>query len=152
MENLTPQEELCYMLWQSRIGIRKVLIAMLHQKTQEDVEKMLKQITNIIIEQEGDFNKIKNQYEKLIFFTDIENLDEVFVNAEYIKAKTIHSLLIYSLLEKNLEKEDIIGIIYPIINNELAQRSMILEVINNNFTIEELLKLSAYMHENYIFK
>lgn len=152
MENLTPQEELCYMLWQSRIGIRKVLIAMLHQKTQEDVEKMLKQITNIIIEQEGDFNKIKNQYEKLNFFTDIENLDEVFLNAEYIKAKTIHSLLIYSLIENGIEKDDITPILIPIMDNEFAQRAMILHVIKNKCTLDDLLSLSVHMHENYIFK
>ena len=60
------------MLWQSRIGIRKVLIAMLHQKIQEDVEKMLKQITNIIIKQEGDFNKISQLYNK--HNIDIKNI------------------------------------------------------------------------------
>ena len=109
-------------------------------------------ITQIGIEEKGDYKNIKKRLHEQNLFKSIDNIEEALINAHFIDGNTINTLLTYSLLEKNFEKEDIIGIIYPIINNELAQRSMILEVINNNYTIEELLKLSAYMHENYIFE
>ena len=152
MEDMTLQQNLCYLLRQCRISVMDIINLIITLNTEEKLTEKLMLITQIGIEEKGDYKNIKKRLHEQNLFKSIDNIEEALINAHFIDGNTINTLLTYSLLEKNFEKEDIIGIIYPIINNELAQRSMILEVINNNYTIEELLKLSAYMHENYIFK
>ena len=152
MEDMTLQQNLCYLLRQCRISVMDIINLIITLNTEEKLTEKLMLITQIGIEEKGDYKNIKKRLHEQNLFKSIDNIEEALINAHFIDGNTINTLLTYSLLEKNFEKEDIIGIIYPIINNELAQRSMLLEVINNNYTIEELLKLSAYMHENYIFK
>ena len=139
METITPQNQLCRLLWTYKIGVKDILKTLLILKEEEAILNLIMKLTNFAIRENCNLEKIHSEFYKLVRFDYIDNISEALFNACHIEDYTMALLISNAILEKGFDQEVAVAVNIIVKENKYGRILMLIYLLDNTPDENELI-------------
>lgn len=139
METMTPQNQLCRLLWTYKICVKDIVKTLLLLKEEEAILNLIMKLTNFAIRENCNLEKTQSEFYKLVRFEHKDNISEALFNACHIEDYTMALLISNAILEKGFDQEVAVAINLIVKEGKYGRILMLIYLLENNPNENELI-------------
>ena len=139
METMTPQNQLCRLLWTYKICVKDIVKTLLLLNEEEAILNLIMKLTNFAIRENCNLEKIHSEFYKLVRFDYIDNISEALFNACNIEDYTMALLISNAILEKGFDKDVAVAVNIIVKESKYGRILMLIYLLENTLDENELI-------------